>query len=542
MNHKVQRILLCFIIIAFFLSIVPFVYAKTADEMVTVHVDNFSSLKEACYFGYDITIRLMKDITTTDTLQIFPSMSKKREVILDLNGYTLCFGERDDFYIRREEIECEIYVTLTSGKEGGTVIFQSNEESQYHRLVIVHGTMVLDENVLITMSNTDRLNSDLNRFVLVCRDASFVMNSGKIFGVGLYGVVVENEGQMVMNGGIIQGVGERIHGVENCKGEFYLNGGEIKVSGGNCISFFYNPRIMPGGPPPDFNNNAFVMTGGSLYAEGENAVSVAVARNCILIGGTIYASGEDSVGLLYNFTSDSSPKESPNITLLGGKITGESHALMDKQGYNAWYKNIAGEAVTVDASVKELAPGYKDVANGSWYAYDFYQLVYEGVFKGYLGGAFKPQGLVTRAEFITLLARFTNEDLSQYEAADPSFSDVKPSEWYTLPVTWGLENGIVNGYLNGSFGVSDNITREQLVTMLYRYTAYKEFPVDIEQKVSLQDFSDAENVSDWAVHSMQWAIDAGIIQGRGNNKIAPKEFATRAETAVLLMRLRKNNK
>ena len=223
--------------------------------------------------------------------------------------------------------------------------------------------------------------------------------------------------------------------------------------------------------------------------------------------------------------------------LIGGKVAGEGSALADKRGHGAWYKNIAGEAVAVDPSIKEIAPGYGDVANGSWYAKDFYQLVYEGILKGYPGSGFAPHGNVTRAEFVTLLARYAKADLSGYGGLEPIYPDVGASDWHSPPIAWGTEKGIIKGQGNGSFRPNDNVTREQMAVMLFRYAEYMGTDTNIERVTDIGIYSDIADVSGWAAPAMQWAVDAGLIKGVRADRLAPKEPATRAEMAVLLGRM-----
>ena len=533
-----------------------------------VLVNNFEALKTASYSGDSITIRLTADVEVTDILDFYSTKLGIREVALDLNGYTLFFTGRGCLYIGGIDYHYkegfEIIFTLTNSQEGGAVIFQT-KDSITNGLNVLHGTMVLDGNVMITTEKADLIESNLNTLV-VERDASLIINSGTINGVGAYGsavllkgghmvmnggsihgngegihVVTNRNGVFHLNGGIIQGIGDRIWGIESQRGEFYLNGGEVSVSGDRCKSFYYTDMELPVLHSEDLalafdkNYSTFVMSNGVVSAIGRNAVAVDIRNNCLVAGGSISASGNNSVGIMYDYILG----EPLSINLIGGRITGESHALFDYRGLDAWYKNIAGETVMVDESVTELTPGYKDVINGSWYAYDFYQLVYDGIFTGYPGGEFRPKGNITRAEFITLLSRYAKEDLSEYEKTNPHFSDVDMSKWYAVPVAWGADCGIIKGHANGLFDPHGFITREQLITMMYRYTEYKCLQFDMDKKKNLQDFSDAEKVSDWAVDAVQWAVNTGILQGRENNRIAPQECATRAETAVFIMRVQR---
>jgi hypothetical protein len=136
-----------------------------------------------------------------------------------------------------------------------------------------------------------------------------------------------------------------------------------------------------------------------------------------------------------------------------------------------------------------------------------------------------------------MLSRCDDEDFSRYEMVKPAFSDVGASEWYTLPVAWGAANGIARGNPRGFFGPQDSITREQLATMLHRYAEYKGMRTEAHGGADALSFADMESVSGWAMPAIRWAVETGVIQGRGNGILAPKDSATRAETAAILMRV-----
>ena len=108
-------------------------------------------------------------------------------------------------------------------------------------------------------------------------------------------------------------------------------------------------------------------------------------------------------------------------------------------------------------------------------------------------------------------------------------------QWYTDAVAWAAENKIVEGY-NGKFAPEDDVTREQIVTILYRYAQYKGIDTSEGEMKPLSDFDDTRYISDWAVSAFRWAVDAGIINGVGNRKISPKTDASRAQVATMLMR------
>lgn len=95
----------------------------------------------------------------------------------------------------------------------------------------------------------------------------------------------------------------------------------------------------------------------------------------------------------------------------------------------------------------------------------------------------------------------------------------------------------MRGYGNKRFGIDDAVTREQLVSLLYRYTQHKN--LDITGTGDLSDFTDKDKISAWATDSMKWAVGKGLISGKGNGMLDPSGTSTRAEIAAILMRFLK---
>jgi len=103
-------------------------------------------------------------------------------------------------------------------------------------------------------------------------------------------------------------------------------------------------------------------------------------------------------------------------------------------------------------------------------------------------------------------------------------------------VLWAASVGIVQGYGNGRFGPQDNITREQMVTILYNYCKWKGIDVSVGEDTNILSYNDAFEISEWAIPAFQWACGAGIIFGKPGGYLDPKGSATRAEFATVLMR------
>ena len=178
---------------------------------------------------------------------------------------------------------------------------------------------------------------------------------------------------------------------------------------------------------------------------------------------------------------------------------------------------------------------FTDVKSGDWY-YDAVKYAFEnGLMNGTSATTFSPNTAATRAMLVTVLYRYEGEPAV---TAANIFSDAADGQWYTNAIIWAAENGIVEGYGNGRFGTNDNITREQVATILMRYAEWKE--VDISSAADLDSYSDAPQISPWAQGAMKWAVGADLINGRSAAQLAPKGTTTRAEVATLLLRLFEN--
>ncbi len=144
---------------------------------------------------------------------------------------------------------------------------------------------------------------------------------------------------------------------------------------------------------------------------------------------------------------------------------------------------------------------------------------------------FAPNAALNRAMLVTILYRLDGEPAVK---AGNAYSDVADGAWYADAVAWASENGIVTGYGDGSFGPADNITREQMAVMLYRYAAFKGY--DVTAASDLKDFNDTGSISSWALESLRWANAEQLINGRTAAELVPGGNATRGEAAAILMR------
>ena len=147
---------------------------------------------------------------------------------------------------------------------------------------------------------------------------------------------------------------------------------------------------------------------------------------------------------------------------------------------------------------------------------------------------FSPNDPMTRAMLVTVLWRLDGKTAASKPGA---FVDVPANEWYTEAVAWAAESGIVNGMDATHFAPNDEVTREQIAAILFRYAERK--GVDTTKRADLTAFPDAEKVSDYAKTALAWASAAALIKGTNENGkvyLAPTANATRAQVATIFAR------
>ena len=183
---------------------------------------------------------------------------------------------------------------------------------------------------------------------------------------------------------------------------------------------------------------------------------------------------------------------------------------------------------------KQKTPSVKnpftDVKPGDWF-YDDVMFVYEKkLMMGTSSTLFSPNEAATRAMLATILWRMEGSPAPKSSAG---YSDVPTGQWYSDAIAWATEKGIFEGYGNGTFGPNDPITREQLAAIFYRYASHKGY--DTSAVGSLEQFSDKDKASSWALDALKWAIGSGLMNGKGDT-LDPTGTATRAEIAAMLHR------
>ena len=162
---------------------------------------------------------------------------------------------------------------------------------------------------------------------------------------------------------------------------------------------------------------------------------------------------------------------------------------------------------------------------GTWYHEAVDYALRNKLMGGYGNGLFGPNNNLTRAQLAQIL--YNREGRPAVTGSSP-FTDVANGAWYSDAITWAAANGIVGGYGGGLFGPNDNITREQLAAILWRYSRS---PAATNKELH---FNDADEISGYALDAIRWAVEHGILNGFGDGRLGPRGLATRAQVAQML--------
>ena len=176
---------------------------------------------------------------------------------------------------------------------------------------------------------------------------------------------------------------------------------------------------------------------------------------------------------------------------------------------------------------------FTDVKATDWYYASVEYANKNSLMKGVTENTFSPNTSVTRAMFVTVLYRMEGEP----DAGECAFSDVPNGSYYQRAVAWASANKIVNGVSEDSFAPDNNITREQMAAIVYRYASYKNADLSVGENTNILSYNDFSDISEYAIPAFQYMAGAGIMKGETESTLNPKNLSTRAQAATVFMRV-----
>lgn len=192
----------------------------------------------------------------------------------------------------------------------------------------------------------------------------------------------------------------------------------------------------------------------------------------------------------------------------------------------------SGETKPCDGGKDCPSAPFTDVDTAKWYHLSVDYVLMHKMMNGVSSRAFAPNANLTRGMLVQIL--YNLEGKPKGTAAN--FSDVQADAWYGEAVGWAASNKVVTGYADGTFRPNAAVTREQAAAILYRYAQSKGIDVSVGENTNILSYVDVQQASEYAIPALQWAVGAGVLNGKNGGRLAPTGTATRAEIAAIMQR------
>ena len=485
-----------------------------AEDNVTI-VTTEEKLKEAITKGG--SIQLGENITLNATLEI-----NNNTVILDLNGKVLSRTELSSFgAIRVTGSNASLTLTDNSEEKNGKISGFSLD-GVGGGVYVQGGSFIMNGGTIDSCAGMKGGGG-----VYLTNGASFTMNAGTIkrctaneraLGGGVY---VDSDCTFIMEGGAIDSCtsASGAAGGVYAAGTFIMNGGEIhgcytddgnSGDGGGVYVAPSGTFKMSGGSIENCQAKGtfFDGKGGGVYVGGTFSMTGGEIKNC-----TAYGSGA-GVYVADRVTATLIPENITDNTKWG---SGETDNIVGS--YEKYIPPV--DPIEPDYPLISILPvlakdlPFTDVKSGDWFYNDVKYAYETGLMTGTSADAFSPEAPVTRGMVMTILARREGIRTDRY------------TPWYAAGCEWAKANGISDGT-----NPEVPVTREQLAAMLYRYAALKGRDLTAGENLN---FTDASDVSAYALPALQWATGEKILTG-SNGALNPQAPATRAHLAAILHR------
>lgn len=303
----------------------------------------------------------------------------------------------------------------------------------------------------------------------------------------------------------------------------------------------------------------------STYAIGYKTVSVGTG------GGT----GGGTIRYTVKFDTDGGSAVSSKTVTRNSKVAEPADPTKDGYTFDGWYtdknltaaydfsqpvtKNITLYAKWTEVKIEEpdveqevadtecdgtsadncSSLAYDDLDVKLWYHADIDYVIENGLMKGTTSKTFEPNADLTRAMLVTILYRLEGEPATNKSIP---FTDVDMGAYYASAIIWAQQNDIVKGISETEFAPNNNITREQIAAIMHNYAKYKGYDVSVGENTNILSYTDFDSIYEYAISSMQYAVGSGLMKGKTEMTLNPKDLATRAEVAAILHRFIEANK
>jgi len=266
-----------------------------------------------------------------------------------------------------------------------------------------------------------------------------------------------------------------------------------------------------------------------LYLDSGGSVTIKTGGSVNLISGTARITG--LTGAVINVSDGTVVGKGQTINANNRYFAAENTSVVFTVFSDTATLSVNGGYTVTEGGALPSNADFKDI-DGHWAKDYILYLALNNYVNGMGQQLFEPNYKMSRAMFVTLVGRIYGVQQNSYTAS--AFGDVDITEWYGPYVAWAAQNGIVNGFEDGTFLPNQTITREQMALVIMRFADFQNF--EMSASGSGCAFSDDQLISSWAKSAVYEAQSAGIIKGRDTGAFDPKGTATRAEVCTMLYR------
>ena len=408
----------------------------------------------------------------------------------------------------------------TLNVKGGNIRGKTGIEMKAGTLNVINSPVIGSTESTVTNTPNNDGTSTTGYAVAIVENNAYAGKPAANLGGGTYSgevaIVKDSEYVSAENAGKISITGGTYPGQENIKD--YVAPGYTVNSGGTVVKSSSSSGGSGGGTP------TYAVSAPSKVENGSVKISPKSAKENSTVTITV------------------TPDEGYELSSLNAADSKGNAVKLNDNGDGTYTFRMPASKVEVSAVFKKIetvhdcpSKNFTDVDTTQWYHESIDYVVEKGMMNGVSSTSFAPDADTTRGMIVTILYRLEG---SPAAASAVSFDDVAADEYYADAVAWASANGIVTGYDSSRFGPNDQITREQLAAILYRYAGFKKY--DVSKTSDLSAYTDSASVSDYAADALEWANAEGLVNGMGDGRIAPQGSAVRAQAATILMRFCEN--
>ena len=249
-----------------------------------------------------------------------------------------------------------------------------------------------------------------------------------------------------------------------------------------------------------------ILSSTPIAAIGHDMSSTVIAPTCTAKGYTLYQCSRCDYSYKKAFTD----------------MVDHNYETKTTNGVTTYTCTVCGDSY----SEGNLYDTFSDLSANAWYVEEVSFVLNRGLMNGFNDGSFRPEERLTRAQLVTIL--YQEAGSPSVEGLDNPFTDLE-LDWYKPAILWAANNGIVNGVTSTTFAPDEAITREQIATIVWRTNGKPDSNYGLS-------FTDAAQISEYAVTAMRWAVETGLFRGDDTRLLRPTDSATRAELSAILMR------